>query len=151
MTYEHTQTKVLPALLLAMVGVVLVVGGLAVESGGGVLVAGLALSAVALVGYALSSLKATVTADVVHVEFRFGFPRKTIALTDVIRTAAVRNSWWHGWGIRWIPRGQLWNVWGFDAAELSLASGKRFRIGTDDPNGLSTAIGGDSGVDSCWG
>ena len=30
----------------------------------------------------------------------------------------VRNKWWHGWGVRWVPGGSMYNVWGLDAVEL---------------------------------
>jgi hypothetical protein len=43
-------------------------------------------------------------------------------------------------GIRWIARGALWNVWGLDAVELELKSGRIFRIGTDDVGGLVAAL-----------
>ncbi len=52
----------------------------------------------------------------------------------------VRNSWWYGWGVRKVPGGWMYNVWGYDAIELELASGKVFRIGTDDPDGLLAAL-----------
>ena len=47
-----------------------------------------------------------------------------------------------GWGIRLIPNGWLWNVSGLGAVELSLVNGQRFRIGTDEPEQLATAIQG---------
>jgi hypothetical protein len=34
----------------------------------------------------------------------------------------------------------MYNVSGFDAVQLQLASGKRFRIGTDEPVQLKSAI-----------
>jgi hypothetical protein len=34
----------------------------------------------------------------------------------------------------------LWNVSGLDAIELTFATGKRFRIGTDEPGKLLEAI-----------
>jgi hypothetical protein len=52
----------------------------------------------------------------------------------------VRNKWWYGWGIRLTPHGWLFNVGGLDAVELELASGRKFRIGTDEPQGLLNAI-----------
>ena len=56
--------------------------------------------------------------------------------------APVRNSALYGWGLRWIPGGTLWNVWGRDAVEVGLVSGKRFRIGTDDAEALDLALRG---------
>ena len=49
----------------------------------------------------------------------------------------VTTHWIYGWGIRWIPGGWLWNVSGLDGVELALVSGRRFRIGTDEPEQLA--------------
>ncbi|MDY7014940.1 MAG: hypothetical protein SVX43_15355 [Cyanobacteriota bacterium] len=53
---------------------------------------------------------------------------------------AVKNPWYYGWGIRLTPRGWLFNVSGLDAVEISLNSGRHFRIGTDRPRELERAI-----------
>ena len=50
---------------------------------------------------------------------------------DIVSATPVQNSWWHGWGIRFISGGSMYNVAGLEAVELLLASGKKFRIGTD--------------------
>jgi hypothetical protein len=47
-----------------------------------------------------------------------------------------------GWGIRITTRGMLYNVSGRDAVEIRLDDGRRFRLGTDDPNGLVAALSG---------
>ena len=52
----------------------------------------------------------------------------------------VRNPWYTGWGIRLGSGYVLWNVSGFDAVELDFASGRRFRVGTDEPSALVSAI-----------
>ena len=72
--------------------------------------------------------------------FGLGIIRRTIALADVTGCTVVRNPWWYGWGIRLIPHGWMWNVAGLDAVELQFRTGRRFRIGTDDPEGLAAAI-----------
>jgi plasmid stabilization system protein ParE len=46
----------------------------------------------------------------------------------------------YGWGIRLTPSGWMFNVSGLDAVELTLRSGKRFRIGTDDPRDVIQAL-----------
>jgi hypothetical protein len=79
-------------------------------------------------------------AGTIMVAFGRGWPRRTIDPSTVTATRVVRNSLWHGWGIRFIRRGSLWNVWGLDAVELDLLNGRRFRIGTDEPQPLLTAI-----------
>jgi len=39
-----------------------------------------------------------------------------------------------------ISGGWMYNVWGLDAVELNLTSGKVFRIGTDEPAELLAAV-----------
>jgi hypothetical protein len=70
-----------------------------------------------------------------------GLIRKTIMLNEIVSARPVRNPVLLGWGIRWMP-GQywVWNVSGLDAVELTLRSGRRFRIGTDEPEELAKAI-----------
>ena len=52
----------------------------------------------------------------------------------------VRNRWWWGFGIRWTPHGWMWNISGLDAVELTYHNGKKFRIGTDEPEALLEAL-----------
>jgi hypothetical protein len=88
-----------------------------------------------------SRMKVTVTSDTISAAFGSGWPRRTIYRSAIVSHTPVRNRWWYGWGLRWIPGGMLWNVWGLDAVELVLDDGRRFRIGTDDPEGLDAALG----------
>jgi hypothetical protein len=78
--------------------------------------------------------------DRITIAFGRGWPVRRIDPADVQESRVVRNSPWHGWGIRWIRGGSLWNVWGLDAVELLLVSGRRFRIGTDDAEALHAAV-----------
>jgi hypothetical protein len=73
--------------------------------------------------------------------FGIGLIQKSISLSEIQAVKAVQNPWYAGWGIRCIP-GQywLWNVSGFEAVELTMKDGKRFRIGTDEPDALVHAI-----------
>lgn len=84
----------------------------------------------------------TVEIDQEHLRIQFGpgFIRKKFPLQDIESHQVVKNHWFYGWGIRRTPHGWLWNVSGLDAVELLLKNGKRFRIGTDDPEGLARAI-----------
>jgi len=86
-----------------------------------------------------SRLSVEVTEEIV-VRFGRRWPRRTIDPSAITATRVVRNSPWYGWGIRWIRKGSLWNVWGLDAVELDLTNGRRFRIGTDEPDELLAAI-----------
>jgi len=101
--------------------------------------------AVALVVLALCmglfySLTVEVADGVLSWRFGLGVLGKRIPLAEVREAAAVRNRWYYGWGIHWTPVGWVHNVSGLDAVAITLASGKRYRIGTDEPGKLLEAI-----------
>jgi hypothetical protein len=97
-----------------------------------------------VIAAAVALLFGTLTVEVGHaalrLRFGIGLIRKRIALGQVQAWSAVRNPWYAGWGIRVGMGVVIWNVSGLDAVELALAEGKRFRIGTDEPDALSAAI-----------
>ncbi|MFQ5555297.1 MAG: hypothetical protein ACE5GC_08015 [Acidimicrobiia bacterium] len=141
MEYSHTQWGNLwaPSLLL-MAGVVLVVA--AAGAGEPVVLVPLAVFSTLILGVllAFSRLTVSIAAGRITTAFAWGWPRRTFALEDVVTMKAVRNKWWYGWGIRKIPGGWMFNVWGLDAVELELISGKKFRVGTDAPDDLVAAL-----------
>lgn len=69
-----------------------------------------------------------------------GIVRKSVPLSDIATVSVVRNPFWYGWGIHLTPQGWLYNIAGRDAVEVTLGSGKRFRLGTDEPTTLAQAI-----------
>ena len=86
----------------------------------------------------------TVSIDENHLRIKFGygiFSRK-FALDQIASVRTVKNHWYHGWGIRlWLwPKMWIYNVSGFDAVEITMKNGKAYRIGTDVPEELATAI-----------
>ncbi len=78
------------------------------------------------------------------VAWRFGIfmkgPGGDIPLSDIVSAQRVRNSWWSGWGMRRIRGGNLYNVAGYEAVELELESGRKVRLGTDEPEALLAAV-----------
>ena len=86
------------------------------------------------------SLTVQLHPDYLKFYFGPGLFGKTIPLTNITSCTSVRNRGWYGWGIRWIPNGRLYNIAGFDAIELTLKTGKRIRIGTDQPAELADAV-----------
>lgn len=100
------------------------------------------LVTIVIVGVAAMLSRLTVSVDTTEVRAVFGtrWPRRTLALGDIVSATPVRNRWYHGWGIRKVANGWMYNVWGLDAVELELTSGKVFRIGTDEPTVLAAAI-----------
>ena len=140
MRYAHRQISlpsVVVADLIGLAGVACVafVGDPLVETGLILMVVGVAL-------LAFSVLRSKVEDGHVTASFTFGWPRHRIPVTDIVRVERVRNSGWLGWGLRKIRGGWMYNVWGLDAVEITRTSGKKFRIGTDDPQGLETALQG---------
>jgi hypothetical protein len=70
-----------------------------------------------------------------------GWIRRKFALSDIESCRIVRNPILLGWGIRWFPGCWTYNVSGLQAVELNMRDGKRYRIGTDEPERLCEAIG----------
>ena len=95
---------------------------------------------VILVLFLFSSLNVTVSEELLVLHFGPGVISKRIKLEEVREVQPVRNRWYYGWGIRLTPHGWLFNVSGLDAVELLLGSGRRFRVGTDEPEVLARAI-----------
>jgi len=86
----------------------------------------------------------TLTVEITDTELscRFGpgLIHKEFPLDEITGATVVTNPWYYGWGIRWTPHGLMYNVSGLQAVELSLASGEKFRIGSDQPEELADAI-----------
>ena len=93
-----------------------------------------------IIAVLFSSLTVEVGGEELRFHFGPGFWRKRVALSEVAAATPMQSSWWEGWGIRFTLRGMLYNVSGTDAVEIELRSGRRFRIGTDEPEALVQAI-----------
>ena len=70
-----------------------------------------------------------------------GVLKRRWVLEEIVQVKAVRNPWWYGWGIHWVPgRGWIYNVAGWEAIEIERTRGSRVRIGTDEPQALLAAV-----------
>jgi len=119
----------------------LVVGlGLRDDFGAGFWVFEAAMLLLIVVGLIAARLTVHVSDLSVSAWFGWGWPRREIEFVEVDNTNVVRNSWWYGWGLRKIHGGWMYNNGGRDAVEMTLRSGKVFRIGTDQPAELLAAI-----------
>ena len=85
-------------------------------------------------------LTVTVEQETVTAGFGIGLIWRRIRIKDIQAAMQVRNKWWYGWGIRAIRDGWMFNVSGLDAVELELKNGRKFRMGTDEPEELLNAI-----------
>ncbi len=141
MSYQHTQYGYLAVPVLPFYVVVL--GLLIIDDASPA--PALILAVVVMVftlGLVLvfSRLTVTVSDDTVTAAFGYGKPSRQVELGEVTEARMVRNHWYLGFGVRKIPKGWMYNVWGLDAVELQLRDGRVFRIGTNDPEGLQAAV-----------
>jgi len=135
--YRHTQIGWVTLTAMAA-GLVIVGSALVSADENWVALAVLVLLIVAMIAY--SSLTVTISDDTLEVRYGPGLIRRQYQLADVVSSKAVRNPFYYGWGTRLTPHGWLYNVSGFDAVEVEFNTGKKIRIGTDEPQTLVTAI-----------
>ncbi len=141
MEYRHTQTAFQSVVLT--VGLMLALVTVFVpdlEEEGLLVPIAVFLVATAAITLLFSRLTVTVGNGEVVTAFGIGWPKHVERLDEIVAVREVRNKWIYGWGIRRLPDGWMYNVWGLQAVELDLASGKSFRIGTDDPEGLLAVL-----------
>lgn len=136
--YEHTQRG---SVILAAVGTAIILIILSMLIFEPVLVSVLVLVILVFVLTIMSRLTVTVTEDQLKICFGpIGLVHKEWPLAEIISATPVTNQWIYGWGIRWTPHGPLYNVAGSRAVEILLESGKKVRIGTDEPESLCRAL-----------
>jgi len=89
-----------------------------------------------------TSLTTSIDKNCLQIKFGYGIFKKKFLLSEIVVVKQVKNHWYYGWGIRlWLlPKMWIYNVSGFDAVEIIMKNGKVYRIGTDSPGGLETAI-----------
>jgi hypothetical protein len=100
----------------------------------------LLLGAVAAVAVAFSSLTVEISPSSLVFWFGPGLLRQTVPLAEIAAVEPVRNPWYYGVGLRLTPRGMLYSVSGLSAVEILRHDGGRFRLGTDEPERLTTAL-----------
>ncbi|PPT06959.1 hypothetical protein CKA32_002634 [Geitlerinema sp. FC II] len=137
MIYQHTQIGW--AILAAFGAVAVLIVGLMLFRPSWILDIGV-LVILVLLAVVFGTLTVQVGNGKVRCWFGPGWIRKEFELVAIDEVSVVRNRWFYGWGIRLTPEGWMFNVSGFDAVQLHLATGKRFRIGTDEPEKLEAAI-----------
>ncbi|MGH7163133.1 MAG: hypothetical protein ACREID_06595 [Planctomycetota bacterium] len=136
--YRHTQLGTV-TLVAAGLGVAVLVAGACVSIPRWLAVPPIGL--VVAIGLVFGTLTIEVAGGVLRATFGLGVPAKRVPVAEIASAEAVRNRWWYGWGIRWTLRGWLYNVAGLGAVEIVLRNGRRFRLGTDEPEALRDAIG----------
>ncbi len=146
--YKHTQKGYLMIVLFILVFVLFAwmqitarAEAPSVDSGTNFLVT----SVMFIILFTLASfvtLTVSIKDNFIKLKFGFGIFRKQFLLSDIVSATQVRNPWYCGWGIRLSVSPYMWiyNVSGFDAVEIKMKNGKVYRIGTDEPEKLESAI-----------
>ena len=93
-----------------------------------------------LTGWLFHSLTIEIDDRELRWQFGPGLIRKCIPLREITSAQPVRTNVLEGWGIHFSRFGILYNVSGFDAVAITLRNGKRFALGTDEPDALTRAI-----------
>jgi len=135
--YKHVQFGTLTVSLLVAAIVLLALLGFIIEWH--TVTIGVLLTLL-VCGALFYSLTVEISNDHLGIHFGVGIVKKRFEIKDIEKAYPVRNRWYYGWGIRLIPHGWLYNVSGLDAIEIVMSSGKRYRIGTDQPNELAQAV-----------
>ena len=139
MRYDHTQMG--HWIIWALLGASALVWIGPISHGSPPLGRSLVLSSVFLVAIALFyKLTININDRTLCASFGIGLIRKQVPLAEIVRVEPIRIRWWYGWGIHLTPHGWLYNVSGLDAVTITLRDGRRFALGTDDPQGLVEAI-----------
>jgi hypothetical protein len=135
--YKHTQIGYL--LIIALGAATLLIGNLSLRTTnpGAIVLLAFMILCIGL----FATLTVQVNVQAINIRFGIGVIRKRFALKDVQTYRAVKSPWYYGWGIHLIPGGWLFNVSGWDAVELQMKNGSKYRIGTNDVQGLVNAIG----------
>ena len=133
MEYKHTQIGYTIIAGLSA-GILIVVLLLLNQDHNWVLLSVLLILVIAVVLF--PSLTIEVKNGTLKISFGPGLISKTVHLADVEGCEVVRNPWYYGWGIHWTPQGWLYNVSGNAAVEITLRDGRKFRLGTDEPEAL---------------
>jgi hypothetical protein len=141
MRYEHTQIGYLIICVLFAATVFVAITGIVAPSARGVLLFDAIIEFILLI-CAIMFCKLTIKIDeeTLLACFGIGLICKKVPLTAIVACDPIRIRWWYGWGIHLTPYGWLYNVSGLDAVAITLRDGRKFALGTDDPDGLVGAI-----------
>ncbi len=137
MLYKHTQSGWVIIFTVGNTALVLLILAFFLKIN---VIAWLAIFILVLALFFFGSLTIEVTATHLNWFFGIGIIRKSVQLLEIKQVSSVKNPWYYGWGIRLTPHGWLYNVSGSRAVEIELKSGKKFRLGSDEPEKLVQVI-----------
>ena len=127
-TYAHTQigTAIIGAMLL-LAGIFSILGCCVMKT------FFITVLFVLGVGWLFYSLTVEIADGKLAWSFGPGLIRKQVPLAEIAAATPVKSGL--SWGIHWSPRlGWLYNVSGWEAVQVTLHNGKKFALGTDEPD-----------------
>ncbi|MDD2822562.1 MAG: hypothetical protein PHQ59_00610 [Candidatus Daviesbacteria bacterium] len=146
--YKHTQigylmlvVTLVVLVLFAWVYITASAESASVDSG-----SNFAITAImALILFILASfatLTVSINENYLRIKFGYGIFTRIFPLKEIASVQAVKNRWYYGWGVKvWFwPYMWIYDISGFDAVEIIMKNRKIYRIGTDEPEKLETAI-----------
>lgn len=80
-----------------------------------------------------------VTEDALHIVLFRGIYTRRVSLLEIAESRPARIPW-YAVGVKSARRGWLYSVASGDGVELALRNGRRLVLGTDDPQGLASAL-----------
>ena len=133
--YKHSQpaTLILRA-TLSLAALMAVIGWLVARQ------AFIAVPILLLSAWLFHSLTIAIAEGELRWRFGPGLIRKRVKLADIASVKVVRTNFIEGWGIHFSRFGMLYNVSGWDAVAITLRNGKRFALGTDEPEVLAAQL-----------
>ena len=133
-SYQHTQGATNIVIVLSASSLVLAIAA--------VFCPPLLLAAplVIFTAWLFHSLTIEITDGELRWQFGPGWIRKHISLNEIVSARVVRICVLEGWGIHYSRFGWLYNAEGFDAVAIVLRNGKRFCLGTDEPEALMARL-----------
>lgn len=134
-TYQHTQKATFT--LVGIVAIVIVFAILGTTVTRPILTA---LPILILVAWLFCCLTIEIADGELRWRFGPGLIRKRVPLGEIASATTVRTNFFEGWGIHYSRFGWLYNVSGFDAVAITLKNGKRFCLGTDEPEKLIRSL-----------
>jgi hypothetical protein len=137
-SYSHTQKATSLVLFTSMIGV-----GIAIVAAVTLPLLFIPAAIVLLAAWNFHSLRIEIEDGELRWRFGPGWIRRRVRLADIESVKIVRTSFLEGWGIHYSRFGWLYNVSGFDAVAITLRNGKRFCLGTDEPQVLARELESD--------
>ncbi len=147
-TYKHTQIgymMLVVALAVLILFAWVYITGLAepksVDSGNN-FASNVTMALILFIITSFATLTTSIDENRLMIKFGYGIFSRVFPLNQIASVRSVKNRWYYGWGVkvRFWPYMWIYNVSGFDAVEIIMKNEKVYRIGTDTPSELETAI-----------